>query len=158
MGMMVDKPIPGKGLPPFEFPIERGKIKEFARALGDKNPLYIDQDLAKRAGFASIPAPPTYTASMLHHVPDENFLLNIMAELGMNVARSMHGEQEFEYIKPITAGDVLTVQMGVTDSYQKESKRGNRLNFTVFEATHTNQDGEIVQKERMTFIEEAPAG
>jgi acyl dehydratase len=156
--MMVDKMTPGKGLPPFEFPIERGKIKEFARALEDKNPLYIDQGLAKSAGFASIPAPPTYTASILHHVPDENFLLNMMAELGMNVALSVHGESEFEYIKPITAGDVLTVQMGLKDTYQKESKRGGRLNFTVVEATYTNQDGEIVQKDRMTFIEEVPVG
>jgi acyl dehydratase len=150
---MVNETIVGKEFPPFEFPIEKGKIKEFARALGDKNPLYTDEELAKSMGFRSIPAPPTFTASFLHHVPDENFLFNMMAEMGISIATSVHGESEFEYITPVCAGDVLTVRMKVRDIYQKEGKRGGKMNFITVEATYTNQEGELVQKDRMLFIE-----
>jgi len=150
---MVDESVVGKEFPPFEFPIERGKIKEFARALGDSNPVYTDENVAKAMGFKAIPAPPTFTASLLHHTPDENFLLNMMQELDMSVARSVHGESQFEYIKPIVAGDVLNVQWTFKDFYQREGKRGGLMNFVTVEITYTNQDGELVQKDRMLFIE-----
>jgi len=154
---MVNEAIVGMEFPPFEFLIERGKIKEFARALGDKDPLYVDEELAKSMGFRSIPAPPTYTASFLHHVPDENFLLNMMQEMGISVATSVHGESEFEYLAPICAGDVLTVRVKVKDFYQKEGKRGGKMNFITVESTYTNQGGELVQKDRMLFIERESA-
>jgi acyl dehydratase len=154
---MVNEAIVGMEFPPFEFLIERGKIKEFARALGDKDPLYVDEELAKSMGFRSIPAPPTYTASFLHHVPDENFLLNMMQEMGISVATSVHGESEFEYLAPICAGDVLTVRVKVKDFYQKEGKRGGKMNFITVESAYTNQGGELVQKDRMLFIERESA-
>lgn len=154
---MVNESIVGMEFPAFEFPIEKGKIREFARALGDKNPIYADEEYARSMGFRSIPAPPTYTASFLHHVPDENFLLNLMEKMGISVATSVHGESEFEYIRPICAGDVLTVRIKVKDYYQKKGKRGGKMNFITVEADYTNQDGELVQKDRMLFIERETA-
>ncbi len=154
---MVNEAIVGMEFPPFEFIIEKGKIKEFARALGDRNPVYSDEELARSMGFRSIPAPPTYTASFLHHVPDENFLLNMMQEMGISVATSVHGESEFEYLAPICAGDVLTVRVKVKDYYQKEGKRGGKMNFITVESTYTNQDGMLAQKDRMLFIERESA-
>jgi acyl dehydratase len=154
---VVNEAIVGMEFPPFEFIIEKGKIKEFARALGDKNPVYYDGEAAKGMGFRSIPAPPTYTASFLHHVPDENFLLNMMQEMGIAVATSVHGESEFEYLAPICAGDVLTVAIKVKDYYQKEGKRGGKMNFITVESTYTNQEGELVQRDRMLFIERESA-
>jgi acyl dehydratase len=154
---MVNEAIVGMEFPPFEFLIEKGKIKEFARALGDGNPLYYDEELAKSMGFRSIPAPPTYTASFLHHVPDENFLLKMMEGMGVSVATSVHGESEFEYLAPICAGDVLTVRMSIKDLYSKEGKRGGKMNFITAESTYTNQEGKLVQKDRMLFIERESA-
>ena len=154
---MVNEAIVGMEFPPFELPIEKGKIKEFARALGDKNPLYSDEELARSIGFESIPAPLTFTATFLHHVPDENFLLNMMEEMGISVATSVHGESEFEYLAPVCAGDVLTVRIKVKDYYQKEGKRGGKMNFITIESTYTNQEGELVQKDRMLFIERESA-
>ena len=154
---MVNEAIVGMEFPPFEFIIEKGKIKEFARALGDKNPVYYDGEAAKGMGLRSTPAPPTYTASFLHHVPDENFLLNMMQEMGIAVATSVHGESEFEYLAPICAGDVLTVAIKVKDYYQKEGKRGGKMNFITVESTYTNQEGELVQRDRMLFIERESA-
>jgi acyl dehydratase len=154
---MVNQAIVDREFTPFEFLIERGKIKEFARALGDKNPLYIDEDLARSMGFPSIPAPPTFTASFLHHVPDENFLLNMMQEIGVSVANSVHGESDFEYLAPICAGDVLTVGIRVKDLFQKKGKRGGLMNFIMVELTYSNQRGELVQKDRMLFIERESA-
>ncbi|MBU1670234.1 MAG: MaoC family dehydratase N-terminal domain-containing protein [Actinobacteria bacterium] len=152
---MVNESIVGKEFPPFEFLVERGKIKEFARALGDRNPIYTDIEVARRVGFEAVPAPPTYTASFMHQVPDENFLLNLMAEMEIDVARSVHGESEYEYIRPIEAGDVLTVTMTVKDIQKKEGRRGGAMTLITTEATYANQDGEVVQKDRMVFIERA---
>lgn len=154
---MVNEAIVGMEFPPFEFPIEKGKIKEFARALGDKNPVYTDEELARSMGFRSIPAPPTFTVSFLHHAPDENFLLNMMQDMEIEVAHSMHGESEFEYFKPICAGDVLTVKAKVKDHYRKEGKRGGVMNFITVESTYINQESELVLKDRMLFIERETA-
>jgi acyl dehydratase len=154
---MVTESIVGREFPAFEFPIEKGKIKEFARSLGDKNPIYIDEELARSHGFRSILAPPTYTVSFLHHIDDDNFLLNMMLELGINVATVVHGESEFEYLAPICAGDVLTVKMRVEESYSKEGKRGGRMNFISVGLHYTNQEGELVQRDRMLLIEREAA-
>ncbi|MEW6554790.1 MAG: MaoC family dehydratase N-terminal domain-containing protein [Actinomycetota bacterium] len=154
---MVNEAIVGKEFPSFELPVEKGKIKEFARSLGDRNPLYYDEEIAKSMGFRSVPAPPTFTATFLHHVPDEDFLLNMMQEMGISVATSVHGESEFEYLAPVCAGDVLTVAVKVKDFYQKEGKRGGKMNFITVESTYTNQEGVLVQKDRMLFIERESA-
>jgi len=69
----------------------------------------------------------------------------------------VHGESEFEYLAPVCAGDVLTVRIKVKDYYQKEGKRGGKMNFITVESTYTNQEGELVQKDRMLFIERESA-
>ncbi|MBP1724410.1 MAG: MaoC domain protein dehydratase [Deltaproteobacteria bacterium] len=53
----------GKELPSFELPVERGKIREFANAIGDDNPIYHDPSHAAESEFGALLTPPTFTAT-----------------------------------------------------------------------------------------------
>ena len=67
----------------------------------------------------------------------------------------MHGEQEFEYVRPLRAGDVLTGQTRLKDYYEKEGKRGGVMRFAVFETEFRDEDGIVVAFSRGTSIETA---
>ena len=91
--------------PPYE--VSRVKIAEFAEAIGDPNPVYRDRDAAVAAGYPDVIAPPTFPIvvsmrSSVSAVGDP--------DLGINYAMVVHGEQRFEYARPLLAGDVVTAQ------------------------------------------------
>jgi acyl dehydratase len=96
--------------PPYE--VSRVKIAEFADAIGDPNPLYRDREAARDAGFEDVIAPPTFAivismAGSGAAVADPG--------LGLNYAMVVHGEQRFEYSRPLMAGDVVTAQATISD-------------------------------------------
>ena len=65
----------------------------------------------------------------------------------------MHGEQEFEYLAPVRAGDVLTAQDRIVSITEKESRRAGLLQIAVIETVFRNQRGEQVQIARRTLVE-----
>ena len=95
---------------PYE--VSRVKIAEFADAIGDPNPLYRDREAAQAAGYPDVIAPPTFAivismAGSASAVADPG--------LGLNYAMVVHGEQRFEYARPLVAGDVVTAQATIAD-------------------------------------------
>jgi len=139
----------GKEIPPFEMPIERGKIKEFAEAISDDNPLYRDPTYAKESLFGGVLAPPTFTATKAFWRTG-----GTNAEIaGLDNRFLLHGEEEYEYFQPIIAGDVLTCKGKITEAYEKAGKRGGTMTFVVFEFTLYNQRGEKVLISRSTAIQ-----
>ena len=139
----------GKEIPPFEFPIERGKIKEFAEAIVDDNPVYRDPAYAKKSGFGQVIVPPTFTATKAFWRTG-----GTNAEIaGLDNRFLLHGEEEYEYFKPILAGDILTCRGKITEAYEKAGKRGGTMTFVVFEFTFHNQRGEKVLISRSTVIQ-----
>ena len=75
--------------------------------------------------------------------------------LTYDVRRLLHGEQEFEYLAPVYAGDVLTATARVADVYEKQGSRGGTMTFGILETTFTNQRGESVLISRSTLVETA---
>jgi acyl dehydratase len=144
----MDKNVAGKSFPPYEFRVERGKIKEFADSIGDMNPVYRDPAAAAKAGFPGIPAPPTLLRTFLYETPDARNALGVK-----DWSYIVHGEQEFEYLAPVVAGDVLTAQDRVVSIAEKESKRAGTLQIAVIETSFKNQRGETVQIARRTLVE-----
>ena len=71
----------------------------------------------------------------------------------MDLRRVLHGEQEYEYVRPLRAGDVLTSQTQLKEEYEKEGKRGGTMRFVVSETVFRDQAGEIVAYSRSTTIE-----
>jgi acyl dehydratase len=140
------KPI-GKTYEPFEYEVGREKIREYASAVGEINPVHHEPDAARAAGFANVVAPPmfcvVYSArAMAPAVLDQ--------ELGINLALMVHGSQEFEWFEPVVAGDTITTEVEVKDVYEK-----NGMKFYVWESRSKNQNGDSVVKGTWTNIERA---
>jgi len=127
--------------------VELGKVREFARAIKDDNPLYFDVSRAQREVGGVIP-PPTFTQSLA--LWDDG---GGRPPLGLDLRRLLHGEQEFEYVQPIHAGDVLTATSRVVNVFEKAGSRGGTMKFVVLESEFVNQHAAVVLRSRTTLIE-----
>jgi acyl dehydratase len=141
---VIDAKFIGKEYPVTEYEIGREKMKEYAAAVGDMNPMYHDREAGKKNKYGDNIAPPNFAA-----------VYNLMgcaqmffdAELSLNFAMLVHGEQDFEFIKPVKPGDLVTTTGKIVDIAAK----GNN-DVIKFEARSTNQDGELVTIGRATFV------
>jgi acyl dehydratase len=140
----VDDKAKGKAYPPVEYEVGKEKIREYADAVGEDNPIYFDRAKAKKAGFRDIPAPPmfavVYSAGSVGPV-----LLD--PEVGVDFTMLVHGAQEFVWGEPVCAGDTVTTETSVKDI----SERGG-MGFYVFESVSRNQDGQEVVRGTWTNI------
>jgi len=144
---MADKSMIGKAGKPFTMPVEWGKVREFARAIKDSNPVYFEPDVAKKE-CGGIPIQPTFLmTSAFWQSADSSPALNF------DLRRVLHGEQEFEFLKPIYVGDTLTGVTRLADTYEKEGGRGGKMTFNVMETEYANQKGEKVAIGRSIIIE-----
>lgn len=134
--------------------VEAGKVDEFARAITDENPVYQDEAVAEERGYDAIPAPLTYTrVAYFPRYRPEGIDEDLGFDLGFQREYVVHGEQEYEFERPVVVGDVLTGTTTLTDLYQREGSRGGTMTFAVFETEYTDQDDETVLVERFTRIE-----
>jgi acyl dehydratase len=143
---MLDKNKIGHEFSSFTVDIEKGRLRFFAKAIGEKNPVYIDENAAQSAGYRTIPAPPTFMFSVDLEGPE---LLPVLKLLDLDIGRILHGSQEFEYLGQIYAGDRITQQSKIVDIFDK---KGGALEFVVQESTYTNQNDELVGKAQQTLV------
>jgi acyl dehydratase len=126
----------GKRYPPAVYAVGREKVREYALAVGETNPLYLDPEAARAAGYRDVVAPPmfavVYSAGALGPALFD-------PEVGIDFARMVHGGQEFRWGPLVVAGDEITTALSVKDI----SERAGNGCF-VFESKSTNQDGATV--------------
>lgn len=143
---MIDKKWIGHELGQSVLPVERGRLKFFARATGETNPIYSDEAAAKAAGYADLPVPPTFLfAAEL----DSGVLFKLLGEMEISPNKILHGEQGFEYFAPVVAGDEITVSSKIKDIYDK---RDGALEFVEMASTAVNQRGEKVASLRSVLV------
>ena len=106
-------------------------VAAFARALGDDDPLYRDAEAAKRGPFGTVVAPPTYPIAFMIQAMSGG--MDTFLELGLNFMTLVHGEQEFEYVRPVKIGETLTLTGRIADVYEKMNSAGATLDFVVLE-------------------------
>jgi acyl dehydratase len=123
----------GKSWPPTTYAVGREKIREFAHATGETDPLCLDLDAARAAGFADLVAPPMF--AVVYGMPA---LAPAMfdPEVGIDFARLVHGGQQFSWGELVVAGDEITTTATLTDV----SERGGN-GFYVFETRSRNDRG-----------------
>lgn len=163
----------------YQFPVDASQIMLFARAVGDKNPIYHDPTYAKTTEPGGIIAPPTFVQASAQY--DPNFPLRprigepwfgsgreatgIKAKpkaegekggIGQS-SRVLHAEQKYQYHKPIHPGDVLTVTTHPGRRWEKEGRRGGSLKFSEAITEFRNQDGELVLTSTMVGVETGQA-
>lgn len=132
---------------PYE--VSREKIREFAIAIGDQNPVYMDEAAAKAAGHPDIIAPPTFlTVLSFKYSPQ----VIGDPELGVNYAMVVHGEQEFELLRPVRAGDVLVGKPHIANI----AARG-RNEYLYVEASIETVEGEKVAVASATIVSRGTA-
>jgi acyl dehydratase len=109
--MALDQSFIGRTYPPTEpYEVGREKIREFADAIGDHNAAYRDPEAARALGYPDVIAPPTF-GIVLSMGAGRQVIAD--PELGLDYTRVVHGEQRFVHVRPIRAGDRLTVTVTV---------------------------------------------
>jgi acyl dehydratase len=126
----------GKTYAPTVYAVGREKIREYAHAVGETNPLHLDPEAARAAGHRDVVAPPMFcvvysSAAVAPALFDP--------EVGINFAMMVHGGQEFVWGPLVVAGDEITTTVSVKSI---EQRAGN--GFYVFESRSVNQNGETV--------------
>ena len=133
----------GMELPTKMLEVEKGAIRKFAEAVGDDNPLYHDEEHAGKSRFGALTAPPTFLV---------RFTMGLARHYRWDFGRvGIHGGEEYEYLKPIKAGDRITCKTKIADIYEKEGKRGP-MAFMLLDSVLENQHGEVVARIRRTRI------
>jgi acyl dehydratase len=134
----------GKSYPPVVYAVGREKVKEYARAVGETNPLYLDLDAARAAGYADVVAPPMF--AVVYSAPALTPGM-FDPEVGIDFARMVHGGQEYAWGPLVVAGDEITTTATVKDISDRSG-----MGFYVFEAVSDNQRGETVCTGTWTLI------
>lgn len=115
--IQLDPELLGKEVPVCELQVTAESIRDFAEATGDVNPLYVDPEAARQAGYPACIAPPLFCMKIRgeYALPD--------AELGPGLV-SLNAGQEFEFYDEIYAGQTYVVSVKITDVYEKTGRSG----------------------------------
>lgn len=135
---MIDRKYIGFEPDPIVVDVERGQLKFFAKAIGQTDPIYLDEEAAHAAGYPALPAPPTFMVTLELSQADP---FKLYTDMGIDLSRILHGEQKFRYGAPICAGDRITLKSRVSDIFDK---KGGLLEFVTVETSGFNQRGEDV--------------
>ena len=126
----------GKSYPPSAYAVGREKIREYALAVGESDPLHLDVEAARRAGHRDLVAPPMFCVVFCGAAIGAAMF---DPEVGIEFSRLVHGGQEFSWGPLVVAGDEIATTMTVKDI----SARGS-MGFYVFESVSVNQAGHTV--------------
>lgn len=148
--MAIDKSVIGARLPVTTLTLERGRLRFFAKAIGETDPIYTDIDAAKAAGHPDIPAPATFLFSVELENPDP---FAFLGSLGVDLRMVLHGTQSFTYHAMAYPGDELVASPHISDVYVK---KGGALEFLVKDTTITRADGAPVAELQSVIVIQHP--
>jgi acyl dehydratase len=143
---MIDRRHIGHALQPFSAEVEKGRLRFFAKATGQDDPVYSDEAAARAAGHPALPVPPTFLFCLEMESPRPAAIREL---LGIDYSRILHGEQGFTYHRMAHAGDTLTFAQRIEDIYDKKN---GALEFVVRKTNVTNQRGEAVATLRCVTV------
>jgi hypothetical protein len=137
------------------FDVTKKDIRRFAQAINDSNPLYYDEEYAKKTKFKSIVAPPLFVQSFafedipIHRLPSDGSPIEL--NIPIIAKKTVGGGSVYEIYQRTRPGDRITVKSKLVDIYIKSGRSG-LLYFIVVDTIFTNQHGQIIAKEKATFI------
>jgi acyl dehydratase len=134
----------GKTFTPTVYAVGREKIREYAHAVGETNPVHLDLGAARSAGYADLVAPPMF--AVVYGGPALMPAL-FDPEVQMDFARMVHGGQEFAWGPLVIAGDEITTTLTAKEIYERDGR-----GYYIFESTSLNQRGEQVLRGTWTHI------
>lgn len=140
----LSKDLIGKKLDSYQFTVERGKVREFCKAIGEENPVYLDPAAAKEAGFEDTPIPPTFqTTFMFWGYPK---IWEDMRSVGIDTDRLLHMKEEYTYHKPVYPGVTITAQPEISDV------KVGKMNMVTFKSDIKDEKGELLLEAEMAIV------
>ena len=140
----------GKETPEYTFEVEKGNILDFALAIGDLDPMFHDEEYAKKTRLGGIIASNTFSHAFRG---DKTALIRAIPKIGARIPqKNLHGEHEIEYFKPLHPGDKISFKFKFVDIFEREGKKSGMMDVFVLEAPCYNQNKELVLKYRQTFV------
>ncbi len=143
---MLDRSLINKRYPPISFDVEKQRLRFFAKATGQTDPVYFDEQAARENGHPSILAPPTFLTVVGH---EQEKPYKYITDLGIDFGKILHAGQTYKYYKPVYAGDVITMESQIVDLYEKKN---GALQFIEFQSTYANQDNIMVAESLATLV------
>ena len=130
---------------PRVYEIEKGMIQRFVQAIDDPNPLWQDEEYAKKSQYDGIIAPPTL-------IPIIGFE-QIQQQVSQLIPHGtvLHGATDLECYQPIRPGESVTVTTKIANVRERQGKMG-KMAFITFETTYKNQRQELVARCRLMLI------
>ena len=128
------------------FDVEKQRLRFFAKATGQTDPVYFDEQAARENGHPSILAPPTFLTVVGH---EQEKPYKYITDLGIDFGKILHAGQTYKYYKPVYAGDVITMESQSLDLYEKKN---GTLQFIEFQSTYANQDNIMVAESLATLV------
>ena len=142
--MALDTQALGRSFEPHTYSVGREKIREFARAVGESDPVYLDLDAARSAGHADLVAPPMFAVVYCASAIEQALLDPVVA---IDFAMLVPGGQEFEWGPLVLAGEEITTRVTVADIHERLG-----MGFYAFASRSTNERGEVVASGTWTQI------
>jgi acyl dehydratase len=138
----------GTILAPIVLEVEKGAVRRFAQAVADPNPLYADEEYARKTRYGGIVCPPGFFGLPAGEEVSAERILSILGRPFENV---LNAGNESEFYRPVRPGDVLVSSTKLADIYEKKGGAGNLL-FVVLETTYKNQADQVVAMMRYVFM------
>ena len=148
--MPLNQALTGKEYPPLSMEVDRESVERFAEAIGEDGAVFRNAEAARAAGFPEQLAPPTFPTRMQIPV---SAAIAADPDLGLDYTRVVHGEQAYEWVRPIHVGDVLTATPRIADIRAK-----GPLEFLVVESEIRDAAGEVVVRARTTLLVRGAGG
>jgi acyl dehydratase len=146
----LNQSLKGKTYDQIELTVEADRVTQFAEAIGEEDPRFREADAARAEGHPGQLAPPTFP-TVVQILASAQVVLD--QELGLDYSRVVHGEQEFEWRRPIAVGDLLRATPRIADIYAKGPNE-----FLVIESEISDPGGEVVCVSRATLLSRGTAG
>lgn len=150
---MLDHSYIGKKLPLIRYQVDASKIRELAMALGDDNPIFHDTAAAQAAGYPDIVAPLTFSTLFRFWggTPVGSETRTLLGEMGADLLRVLHGEEEYEYFATLHPGDDISGELEIVSIDRKEGSAGD-MDMVRTKATYRKQTGDVVAIARATMV------
>jgi acyl dehydratase len=137
--------------------ITQREAQRYARAVGDLNPLYFDEAVARDADYDGLVAPPTFVGhavvegGTLADLREDGLWIDRGPKVRLGVKRTMFGGEEWEFRVPVLVGDTITAERRLGAVEEKAGRSGPFV-LLHYETTFTNQRGEVVAVSRLVGI------
>ena len=143
---MLNRNLIGKTYEPVIFRVTDQRLKFFAKATGQTDPIYFDHDIAVTQGHKGIVCPPTF---LIVVGMEQKNPFQFLGDLEVKIERMLHAGQEFIYEEIVYEGDKLRMDTKIIDMYDKKE---GLLQFCILESKFTNQHSAHVATLKNTIV------